>query len=164
VASVGLSPEVAKEANKSSKIHGPLGYIIPSLKGIARHRNQQVLLRHDDGEDQRIDLTLACVANGQYFGGGMWVCPQSQLDDGQFDVLVLAGMARRHLIPTLAKVFRGNHLRTRGVETSRARSISMDPVWRENKILLELDGEQLGRLPAKFEIMEAGLKLRLAKL
>jgi len=164
LASVGLSPEVAKEANRSIKLPGPLGYLIPSLKGIARYRNKQVLVRYDGGEDERVDLTLACVANGQYFGGGMWICPHSKLDDGQFDVLVVAGLARRHLIPTLAKVFRGKHLHSRGVDTSRAQTLHMEPVWRQNEVLLELDGEQVGRLPARFEIIRSSLRLRLATL
>jgi YegS/Rv2252/BmrU family lipid kinase len=161
VASVGLSPEVVREVNASDKSLGALGYVTGALKGIARYRNQQVLISVDDGPDIRLDLTLACVANGQYFGGGMWMCPKSELDDGLFDVLTVSGMARRHLVATLAKVFRGRHLRTKGVDTTRARSISFEPVWRENRVLLELDGEQVGRLPAQFEIIERGMRLRV---
>ena len=40
---------------------------------------------------RRVDLTLGIVANGQYFGAGMWVCPQAEIDDGRFDLVEVTG-------------------------------------------------------------------------
>lgn len=163
VASIGVSGSVVRHVNDSDKRYGPTAtYISGSVRGILGHRNQQVHIAYDGGPSRRIDLTLCAIANGQYFGSGMWICPKAALDDGVFDVVEVAGMSRRRLLPTLAKVFKGKHLRVRGVETARAQSVELDPVAPRAEVLLELDGEQPGRLPAHFSIRESSLKLRIA--
>ena len=64
MASVGLSGRVAARVNDSDKNLGPTAtYVTGALRGIFSWRNTQVLIRHDDGPEQRLDLTLACVAN-----------------------------------------------------------------------------------------------------
>ena len=162
LASAGLSGDVAARVNDADKSMGPTAtYIRGSLAGILGYRNQQVEIAYDDGPGRRIDLTLCAVGNGQYFGGGMWICPQAQIDDGLFDVVEVSGMSRRRLLPTLAKVFRGRHLRVAGVECSRAESVSLRPINERTELRLEVDGEQAGRLPARFEIAAAALRLRI---
>ncbi|NJK32555.1 MAG: hypothetical protein HC927_09185 [Deltaproteobacteria bacterium] len=163
VASVGVSGEVVRRVNGSDSQLGPtLKYLLGSLQGIARWRNVQVLARRDGGDERRIDLTLGIVANGQYFGAGMWVCPDAAIDDGQFDCIEVAGMSRQTLIATLAKVFDGKHLRVRGVEHARARSVEFTPVWERAEVPIEIDGEQVGFLPGRFELRVGALKLRVA--
>lgn len=162
IASTGLSGDIADRVNQADKSMGPMAtYVRGSILGIVGYRNQQVEISYDDGPARRIDLTMCAVGNGQYFGGGMWICPQAQLDDGLFDVVEVGGMSRRRLLPTLAKVFRGRHLRVAGVECSRAACVELRPIGPETQLLLEVDGEQAGRLPARFEIAEAALRLRI---
>ena len=101
------------------------------------------------------------VANGQYFGAGMWVCPEAAIDDARFDLLEVAGMSRRTLVATLAKVFGGKHLRVHGVSHGHGQTIRFDPVWAQARVPIEIDGEQVGRLPASFELRSAALRLRI---
>src|SRR5690606_6524315 len=122
IASIGVSGEVVRRVNGSNgKLGATMKYLVGSLRGISHWRNVQVFARYDDEVDRnglsdglddgaanedrgrRIDLTLAIVANGQYFGAGMWVCPSAAIDDGQFDCLEVTGMSRTKLTATLAK-------------------------------------------------------------
>ena len=170
IASIGVSGEVARRVNGSEGKLGPtMKYLLGSVKGIAHWRNVQVFVRYDDEiEDRapddgcrRIDLTLGVVANGQYFGAGMWVCPQAAIDDGQFDCLEVTGMTRTKLTATLAKVFGGKHMRTRGIELRHASRVAFDPVWAGADVPIEIDGEQVGRLPARFELKRRAIKVRI---
>lgn len=163
VASVGVSGEVVRRVNASDAQLGPtLKYLKGSLEGIAGWHNVQIRVRLDDQPERRIDLTLAIVANGQYFGAGMWVCPHAAIDDGRFDVLEVAGMSRGTLIATLAKVFGGKHLRVRGVSHAHAReSVAFEPVWDQARVPIEIDGEQVGRLPARFELRAGSLRVQI---
>jgi diacylglycerol kinase (ATP) len=172
IASIGVSGEVVRRVNGSDSKLGPTAkYLLGSLQGIAHWRNVQVFVRYGDELDRqygpneergrRIDLTLAIVANGQFFGAGMWVCPNAAIDDGQFDCLEVTGMSRLKLTATLAKVFGGKHLRTRGIELRHATRVAFDPVWGEADVAIEIDGEQVGRLPASFEIKRQALKVRI---
>lgn len=180
IASIGVSGDVVRRVNGSdAKLGATMKYLIGSLKGIAHWRNVQVFVRYDDEIDQdeivsdeiaddaspkhrrRIDLTLGVVANGQYFGAGMWVCPQAAIDDGLFDCLEVTGMSRSKLTATLAKVFGGKHMRTRGIELRHASRVAFDPVHTEADVPIEIDGEQVGRLPALFELKRRALKVRI---
>ncbi len=172
IASIGVSGDVVRRVNGSeSKLGATAKYLIGSLKGISQWRNVQVFVRYDEdcerryanGEDRgrRIDLTLAIVANGQYFGAGMWVAPYAAIDDGRFDCLEVTGMSRTKLTATLAKVFGGKHLRTKGIELRNATRVTFEPVWDAADVPIEIDGEQVGRLPGSFELKRGSLRVRI---
>ncbi len=162
-ASVGVSGLVVDYVDSASRALGSTGaYVMSSLKGIANWRNQQVVMRVDDGDPERLDLTLLVVGNGQYFGAGMWACPHAALDDGEFDVVDVRGMSKRKLLYTLTRVFQGKHLRIDGVRHRHARKVSIDPVGTASRLLIEIDGEQPGMAPASFEIVPRGLRIRVA--
>jgi len=163
IASIGVSGEVVRRVNASgSKLGATAKYLIGSLAGISHWRNIQVMVRYDDEDaGRRIDLTLAIVANGQYFGAGMWVCPQAAIDDGLFDCIEVTGMSRTKLTATLAKVFRGNHMRTKGIALRHATRVAFEPVWDGADVPIEIDGEQVGQLPARFELKRGAVKIRI---
>jgi YegS/Rv2252/BmrU family lipid kinase len=170
VASVGVSGEVVRRVNESdAQLGATVKYLVGSLKGIRAWRNVQVRIEYDDevdhppaGEGHRVDLTLGIVANGQYFGAGMWVAPDALIDDGKFDCLEVTGMSRTKLTATLAKVFRGNHMRTKGITHRHATRVAFTPVWDDADVPIEVDGEQVGRLPARFELAAGALRLRIS--
>jgi YegS/Rv2252/BmrU family lipid kinase len=162
-ASVGISGLVVRHVATASRGLGSrMAYVGSSLRGIWEWRNKQAWVQRDDEPEARVDLTLALVANGQYFGAGMWGCPDASLGDGELDVLTLVSMSRPVLISTLAKVFKGKHLRVRGVEYAKARRFSVRPVAADCELLLELDGEQPGRAPATFRVVPGGLRALVA--
>lgn len=163
IASIGVSGDVVRRVNASeSKLGATAKYLIGSLKGISHWRNIQVMVRYDEEADsRRIDLTLAIVANGQYFGAGMWVCPEAAIDDGLFDCIEVTGMSRTKLTATLAKVFRGNHMRTKGIALRHATRVTFEPVWGGADVPIEIDGEQVGQLPARFELKRGAVKIRI---
>ena len=70
-------------------------------------------------------------------------------------------MSRSTLVATLAKVFSGNHLRVRGISHGHARRVRYEPVWSQARVPIEIDGEQVGRLPASFELRAGSLRLKI---
>lgn len=161
--SVGISGLVVQYvATASRSLGNQWAYVGSSLKGIWNYRNRQVTIAHDDEDPVRVDLTLACVTNGQYFGAGMWACPDASLSDGLLDSLRLVGMSRSRLVGTLAKVFKGRHLSVRGVEYRKAHTVSIRPVDADAELLLELDGEQPGRAPVRFTVVPDALNVLVA--
>jgi YegS/Rv2252/BmrU family lipid kinase len=168
IASVGVSGEVSRQVNESNaQLSATLKYLIGTFKGMRVWKNVQVVIALDDeldtpGTGRRVDLTLGIVGNGQYFGAGMWVCPNAKIDDGLFDCIEVTGMSRTRLTAALAKVFRGKHLRTSGIAHRLAKRVAYSPVSSDADVPIEIDGEQVGRLPARFELMPAALRIRIA--
>ena len=106
-------------------------------------------------------IVIVCVANGPSFGGGMRIAPNAKLDDGVFDVLVAGDIQATKLLFHSYKLYSGSHLTMEKMTLVRARKIIAAPVRADEKILLEVDGETPGRLPATIEILDRILRVRL---
>jgi diacylglycerol kinase (ATP) len=101
-------------------------------------------------------LLLAAAANGRYFGGGMLVAPQAHCDDGKLDVVVVAGLSKAQLLTKLVRIYRGTHLADPAVESFRGRVIEAQGA---SEVRLEVDGEPVGCLPVRIEVLEGALSL-----
>jgi diacylglycerol kinase (ATP) len=158
IASAGMSGAIAKRANETSKaLGGKVSYLWATLAVFSRWRNDEVRVAVD-GETRSGRMHDVVVANGRYFGGGMMICPEAEPDDGLFDVLTIGDLTKRDLLLTLPKTYRGRHLPHPKAELLRGAVVEVDS---ETPLPLELDGEQPGTTPARFEIVPQALRLRV---
>jgi diacylglycerol kinase family enzyme len=97
------------------------------------------------------------VANGRYLGGGMKMCPEAEPDDGLFDVLAIGDVTKRDLVQTMPKIYRGTHLPHPKAELLRGATVSVSS---DTPLPIQLDGEQPGTTPARFEVVPRALRLR----
>ena len=100
------------------------------------------------------------VANGRYFGGGMMITPEAAPDDGVFDVLLIGDLTKRDLMLTLPKTYRGKHLPHPKAEVLRGAVVTVDA---DEPLPIELDGEQPGTTPARFEVLPRALRVRVPR-
>ena len=106
------------------------------------------------------------VANGRYLGGGMKMLPEAEPDDGLFDVLLIGDVTKRDLAADAAEDLpRHAPAAPEGRAAARARRSTVESA---EPLPVELDGEQPGTTPVRFEIVPqraaaagAGLGLRL---
>jgi diacylglycerol kinase (ATP) len=160
VASAGMSGAIAQRANDTSKaLGGKVSYVWATFAVFARWRNDEVDVTVD-GETRRARMHDVVVANGPYFGGGMKICPEAEPDDGTFDVLLIGDLTKRDLLLTLPKTFRGAHLPHPKAELLRGTAVS---VTTPEALPIQLDGEQLGTTPARFELVPQALRVRVPK-
>jgi len=157
ITSLGISALVVTLAERSPRFVGGSGaFLLGTLRAILRHRSHPVTLRVDGVVVHEGPLILATAGNGRYFGGGMLVCPQAYCDDGKLDVVVVAGLSRAQLLAKLYSVYRGTHLKDPAVRSYRGRVIeALGPP----AVRLEIDGEPLGALPVRIEILEGALSM-----
>src|SRR3712207_9546071 len=91
------------------------------------------------------------------FGGGMHAAPKARHDDGLFDVFVVEGVGRRTLATELLpRIYRGAHLRHAAVHFYRGASVAIDA---DGPFPLEADGEGLGDVPARVELLPRALSI-----
>lgn len=160
IASFGLSGRVDRVVNESPKwMGGTPAFLVGTLRAMVGYRNQKVRLTLDDDAPQEVEILNLAVANGRYFGGGMKIAPRAEIDDGELDVVTLELTAVQSLRMT-TDVYRGRHLGRPGVGYTRARRVRAEPVVPHERVLLDVDGEAPGALPATFEIMPGAILLR----
>lgn len=162
IASAGLPGNVDELVNHSWKgLGSKLSFVSAVLRAWAGWKNVEVDIRVDELEEvnQRV---LACViANGQYFGGGMWIAPGASLQDGSLQLMVLGDMGKRESIKTLGSIYTGNHLGSPKVWRRRAKQIALRPATGARPLLLDVDGEQPGVAPALWHVWPSALRLKI---
>ncbi len=158
VASAGMSGAIAQRANDTTKaLGGKVSYVWATFAVFARWSNTEVEVTVD-GEARRARMHDVIVANGPYFGGGMKICPEAEPDDGALDVLLIGDVTKRDLLLTMPKIFRGTHLPHPKAELLRGARVSVEA---PEPLPIELDGEQPGTTPVRFELVPQALRVRV---
>lgn len=159
IASFGSSGLIVEKVNHTSKRFGArLSFFIGTLHGLLSYRNQCVRLRIDGDAGVEMLINTVAIANGRYFGGGMMIAPDAALDDASFDVIVVGDVGAPTFLHYAPRLYNGTHLNLPFIRSFSARVVEASPVG-NTPIPLELDGEQVGRLPARCENLPQALRL-----
>jgi diacylglycerol kinase (ATP) len=158
IASAGMSGAIAKRANETSKAFGgKVSYFWATLAVFARWQTSELTVTVGD-ETRTARMYDVVVANGRFFGGGMMICPEAEPDDGIFDVLLIGNLTKRDLLLTLPKTYRGRHLPHPKAELLHGPTVEIQAA---EPLPVELDGEQPGTTPARFEVVRRAVRLRV---
>jgi diacylglycerol kinase (ATP) len=158
IASAGMSAAVARRANAKSKaMGGKASFFVALVEVFFSWRNVEMRVRVGD-ETRRGKINNTVVANGQYHGGGMWLAPEARPDDGLFDVLVFGDLTKADFVRNVGKIYKGTHLTHPKIEQLRGPVVEIDA---DEPLPIELDGEQPGTTPARFEIVPRALRVRV---
>jgi YegS/Rv2252/BmrU family lipid kinase len=158
VGSAGISGAIAQRANESSKaLGGKVSYYWATLAVFLGWQTGEMTVTVDD-ERRSARMIDAMVCNGKFLGGGMMMCPDAEPDDGLFDVMLIGDVTKRDLAFVLPKTYKGRHLPHPRLELLRGRTVTVDAA---EPLPIELDGEQPGTTPARFEVVPRALRLRV---
>ncbi len=160
IASCGLSGAVAERANRTSKrLGGTPAFLWATIATFAGWKNVPFRITID-GEQRELVANNTIVANGRYFGGGMHIAPDARTDDGLLDAIVFGDVGRVDLALNMHRLYRGTILRHPKASHRLARSVLVEP---ERALPIEIDGEQPGVTPVRFEVLPAALRLRVPR-
>jgi diacylglycerol kinase (ATP) len=158
VASAGISGAIAQRANESSKaLGGKISYYWATLAVFFGWQTGEMHVTVD-AETRSGKMIDAMVCNGRFLGGGMLMCPEAEPDDGVFDVLLIGDVTKRDLAFVLPKTYKGRHLPHPRLELLRGSVVTVES---PEPLPIELDGEQPGTTPVRFEIVPRALRLRV---
>jgi YegS/Rv2252/BmrU family lipid kinase len=161
IASFGVSGLVDRLVNESSKrLGGRATFLLASARATLQYDNQRVRMIFDNDRVGAVEMTIntVAVANGRYFGGGMYIAPEAELDDGRFDVVALGDFGFKDFLLSGRRIYAGTHLKMDKVSHRRATVVRAEPANGEI-VELDVDGETPGVLPATFTIVPRSLWL-----
>lgn len=151
ILSFGMGGAVAARANRSSKIlGGRLSFQLATLLTTLSFRGNRVSLRLEGREFGEIKISNIAAGNGQYHGGGMWVCPRAVVDDGLLDVTIIRYFSPLEVLRNFPILYNGRlyeHPKVDFHRAARLEATAMEPT------LIEVDGEPAGRLPLELSVL-----------
>jgi diacylglycerol kinase (ATP) len=156
ILSTGFDSVVNERANKLKWPKGPQRYNLAIALELTRFKPIEYEITCDS-QTFTTKAMLVAIGNGKSYGGGMNVCPQAQLHDGLFDVVILEPVSTVEFIKVFPTVYSGAHINHPQVRTLRAKKVSINA-----KAVAYADGERIGPAPISAEcVKDAGLTWKL---
>jgi YegS/Rv2252/BmrU family lipid kinase len=155
IASIGFDSEANELANGTSFIRGNLVYAYAALRTLVTWKPARFTL--GVAEDRmRFSGYSVSVANSRAFGGGMYIAPAAELDDGEFDIVAVGEVGKLRFVGNLPKVFKGTHVEEDEVRVFRAPEVE---VRASRPFPVYADGEHLTDLPAALRVLPRALSV-----
>ena len=154
IASVGFDSDANRIANES-RLGGNLVYAWAALRALIAWKPARFTIAIGD-QRTRVEGYSVVVANNKAYGGGMYIAPDAELDDGRFDVVTLAKLGKLRYLGNLPKVFKGTHVRIPQVNVTRAARLSVSA---SRPFAVYADGEHLTDLPADLRVIPSALRV-----
>lgn len=162
ISSVGFDAEVVHNSIKLKKIpfiSGKTAYILGILMTVFKYNSHNLTIEVD-GKVIREDSLLTAVANGKYYGGGMKVAPDAEIDDGLFTICVIKRVSKPRILRLFPRVINGTHGEIKEVAFYRGAEVKINC---NKTIAFNIDGELRYGSEANFELKKAAIKIVLPK-
>jgi len=156
ILSTGFDSIVNEKANTMQWPKGPMKYNAAIAIELPRFLPRHYEITLDD-RTISTEAMLIAVANGRSYGAGMLVCPNANIGDGLFDVMVLHPVSKLEFIKVFPRVFAGTHVSHPAVEIVRSKNVTI-----ESNAIAYADGERIGQLPISAECIHDAVQTWVA--
>lgn len=158
VSGVGFDAEVAGWVNQHDKSgNGSWIFIRGILRHLVRYQSADMTV-YVEGVARSEKTFLLAAGNSAYYAGGMRICPEAVITDGLFEIVWVRDLPRLSVLPLLARVFRGTHIRHQAVTSFQAEQLSIEG---PPHMLVHADGEIVGHLPITLRIVPKAIRVRV---
>jgi diacylglycerol kinase (ATP) len=158
VASVGLGVEATLALSPwLKKSTGPLAYPVAAIRAFLKHEPFSARLTFPDEDHEPVEydrLLQVAVGNGRFYGGGMVVALESNIDDKTLDVYAIDLGRQRDLIGAVRYLKSGDFIKTDGVHHFRTPRVRLET---DPELPVNIDGELVSRTPQDFSIANNAL-------
>jgi YegS/Rv2252/BmrU family lipid kinase len=155
IASCGFDSDANRIANEARLVKGQAVYLYAALRALAEWKPARFTLTLDG---ERVEYTgySVAVANSQAYGGGMFVAPDAELDDGRLDVVWITQVGKLRYLANLPKVFKGTHVENPEVVVRRAAEVRIEA---DRPFAVYADGDHIADLPATLRVIPRALRV-----
>ncbi len=155
IASLGFDSEANRIANEAPARLGQLVYAYGALRALVAWRHATFTVALDD-ETRTFRGWSVAAANSRAYGGGMFLAPDAELDDGLLDVVLTSATSKLRFLRVLPKLFKGEHVREQSVEVLRSASVRVSA---DRPFTVYADGDPIGELPVTIRVVPRALKV-----
>lgn len=149
----GFVTDVAQTAF-NLRAFGHLSYILGVFHRTISLKPYSLRIEIDGKVFERENI-FAEISNTRYTGKDFLMAPSAQFEDGLLDVTLLNKLTRARLLQALPKIFTGEHVKMKEVETFKARQIKVETI--PNKLLTP-DGQLMESTPIEIECIPKAIQ------
>jgi len=152
MAGIGFDGEtVFNVSEKIKRYSGKGAYILSGLKSLLKYDPGQITIK-----SQELSLAgyTAIVGKVSCYGGNFKITPDARLTDPYFYIFVTHRKGKSDLLRYISGILKGQHLKIK--DTSY---LKMSALEIEGDAHIQIDGDYLGKTPAKIEIVPDALGL-----
>jgi len=153
IASCGFDSDANRIANEAKWIRGNLVYAYAALRALVAWKPARFTITLDGAVHEVTGYSVA-AANSRAYGGGMFIAPDAELDDGLLDVVTTGRAGKLHFLFNLPKVFDGKHLGNPEVSVARAAEVRIEA---DRPFAVYADGDKIADLPATVTVLPQAL-------
>ena len=155
VASLGMGPEVVRRLFNGSRTLGPtIMYAKASIEAFLMHKPGPIEIKTDTWRWSG-KLRVLAIANGQSFGGGLYVAPDAKVDDGLFSTFVVGEIPLLKFLFFLQQIKSNKKIQDPHIQYSCCKTLSLSS---PDKTWIETEGELAGLLPAEVKIISGAIR------
>jgi diacylglycerol kinase (ATP) len=149
VAYAGFDAEVNALANEGrGYFGGTLGYIVCVMRALKSFKPFEAEITVDE-ITWKERVMMVTVANAPFYGGGMKIAPDANMNDGLLNICIVKEISKLELLWQFPKVFKGTHIHHPRIMTKSGRRIR---ITSDEPRKIFADGEHVGHLPAECTI------------
>ena len=157
ICSVGIDARVGADVHKYSNIPligGATGYVVSLVVNVLKGVTQKFRVTIGDMVIDK-KITLACICNGRFYGGGFNPVPDALPDDGILDSIIVEPVSRFKVAQIVGRYASGRfrefpeifkHYRGDGME-----------IESERKFVVNIDGETMFTKKVVFKLIPKSL-------
>lgn len=155
IASLGFDSDANRIANESKAIRGNLVYVYAAMRALSAWRPAAFAVVVDGRRHELAGYSVA-VGNSKAYGGGMWLLPQAELDDGRLDVLMVEDHSKLKFLRDIPKVFKGTHIRDPLAHLLSGERVEVSA---DRPFVVYADGDPIAQLPATMTVGKRVLRV-----
>ena len=155
IASVGFDSECNRLANETHWLRGNLVYAYSMPRTLIGWRTARFTLAVGE-ETKRISGYFVAIANNSVYGGGMYIAPNAEIDDGEFDVVSIGEGGKLRFLWGLKDVLKGAHVGKDEVDVFRTPRLQIDA---SRPFPVYADGDHLTDLPVSLRVLPRSLSI-----
>ena len=161
IADLGIGADVVVRVNgvhlRKKILGGKLTFFLSILLTFLTYKHKKIRVSWEGFTWEGTVLSLV-VANGRYFGSGLGIAPEAQLDDGMFEVVIFANLSIVDYLRNYSKVRRSEKIVHPEAFYHRTNQLSVEPEGASITIV-EADGEIEGRAPIVYTCLPGCLPI-----
>jgi YegS/Rv2252/BmrU family lipid kinase len=155
IASFGFDSEANRIANDAKLVKGNAVYLYAALRTLAAWKPAAFTVTVD-GERHDASGYSVAVGNSKAYGGGMFVLPMAELDDGRLDVLISKDAPKLRFLRGVFDTFKAAHVDSPDAQFLHGEVIE---VASDRPFVIYGDGDPIGATPATIRVERQCLRV-----